>query len=322
MEYNFTFYNPTTGSLQSVVGLVEEVYEDQIKIKYLESDNNKSNKSMNNNKDCICMLNPPSKSEYSDIKVLFIPIMNIVSVTHANICPNTKPEKNKKGGIHVMLLGISATTVKAIIIKLAFFDDNIEEAVKYVDLKVDGVYDLTYESNGVVYESRAKVIRIEEVPGDNHPCKPGKGFVREHVGCHNSIYIDNCKDHCSKDEFMQSPPVKKVKIVVDTSETFSGRFENIMLDKIRDCKFIAMDNSGEDEDDMDNTVTENNKPNNNHCGNHHNDNSCSCNKPEVFRYNYDNTYNATVIGDKVTLSIKGEKTTLSLEDLIKYYLGV
>ena len=35
MEYDFKFYDPTYMKLYSITGLVEDVYEDQIKVKYI-----------------------------------------------------------------------------------------------------------------------------------------------------------------------------------------------------------------------------------------------------------------------------------------------
>jgi hypothetical protein len=304
MEYNITYYNPDVGALYSITGLVEEVYEDQIKVKYLRNIVQKENVNKNNNtSSCSCMLNPPDTSKYDNQTILFIPIMNIVSVTHVEVEVN-KPSKNN-GGIHVMLLGISATMVKAIVIKLAFFNDNIEEAIKYVDLEVDNIYDLAYESNGTIFESRVKIVSIEEVIGDNHPCKPGKGYVREHIGCHNSVYTDH--EDCSKSNFMQSPPVKKVKIVVDTSETFSGRYETIMLDRIRDCKLIGVD------ENVDTDIGSNNS----------NSNNCNCMHDKPTKYHYEDACtSATLIGGNVELCINGEKSTITVDDMIKYYLGI
>lgn len=299
MEYHFSFYDANYGFIRSIVGFVDELYDDQIKVKYISED--KHSREDRKNPPCECLLTPDESisRKYNEPIVYFIPICNITEVKYTiNNKPDTRPEED----VRVMLLGISATMVKAIVIRMEFFDDSIEDAIKYVDLEANGIYDITYESNdGAIYESRVKVIRIEE-DGHNNDCKPGKGYVREHVGTHNSIYTSSAN---SKNDFMNNPPMKKVKIIVDTSETFTGRYEVIMLDTIRDCILVeAPDNAGPSLPPPINP------------DDHHN------NKCNSYIYTYENKYKAVVNGDKVCISVKGEDTNMSLNELIKFYLGV
>ena len=210
---------------------------------------------------------------------------------------------------------------------MAFFEDNFEETVKLVDLETGNIYDLVYESNdGSIYESRAKVVSIEEV-SDDTCCKPGKGYVREHVGCHNSVYI-NCE--CSKDEFMQDPPVKKIRIIVDTSETYNGQYESIMLDTIRDCTLIeegTNDEVVEDTSDYCNCCTyktTNCTPDS--CGHYIQTevtNKCNCCTNKNSTYNYDNT-SVTISGNKVCITNNEDGITseTDMDSILKYYLGI
>lgn len=363
LEYSIKFYDANTGTLHSIVCLVEDVYEDQIKVKYLKNNTTssstasttancskchnlscKANANYNTTSatvgtgampTCGCILNPPDVSKYEGPVTLFIPIMNIVSVAYVVSSNNTEnnKEETEDGGLYIMLLGISATTLRAIVIRMAFFEDNLNEAVKFVDLKADGVYDLTYEAaDGAIYETRVKVKEIEEID-DGVPCKPGKGYVREHTGFGHGVYSNS--ECCSKDEFMIQKPVKKVRIVVDTSEDFHGRYEAIMLDAIRDCILVYDPEVDQSEDD----VTEKSycdccehKTSHCHpdyCGHfvptvHSPQYSCKPNGivPNTYVYTYDNMYKATVTGEKVQLNVKGEKTNITLDALIKYYLGV
>ena len=187
---------------------------------------------------CNCILNPPLNTDYDEPLVYFIPIANIIDIKYIG---TQNDNKNKREDVHVMLLGISATMVKAIVLRLEFFDDAINDAVKYVEMKAGNIYDIAYEDkDGTIYESRAKVIRIEEDPDGCECCKPGKGFVRENVGGNNIIYTSCCHH---KNDFIQEPPVPLVKIIVDTSEDFSGRYETILLHEIRDCTLVS-DESG------------------------------------------------------------------------------
>lgn len=353
MEYKFNFYNPNTGKMHSITALVEDVYEDQIKVKYLKNNtssnslkpnceacintNCTSNKNYDYNKalastadampSCGCILNPPDVSKYEGPSILFIPIANIVSVSYVISSNNSNNNENKNGGLYLMLLGVSATTIRAIIIRMAFFEDNLEEAVKYVDLKTGGIYDLTYEArDGAIYESRVKIMSIEDVH-NGKPCKPGNGYVREHVGFNNGVYI-NCN---KKDEFMNQPPVKKIKIIVDTSETFNGRYEAIMLDAIRDCTLVYDPSS--DIEDNDNNIDYCNRCDHktphchpDYCGHYipmFKPNGCKPEPPaKTYCYTYDNMYKATVTGEKVSLNVKGKHVDINLDTLIKYYLGV
>lgn len=329
MEYDFTFYDTSYMKLYSVTGLVEDVYEDQIKIKYIKNNTTSSNNTvtMNGMPNCNCILHTPDLSKYEGPAIIFIPIANIVNIKYKWVANNTSI--NDTTEVHVMLLGVSATAIKAIIIRMAFFEDSLEEAVKLVDLKANNIYDLTYESkDGAIYESRVKIISIEDAA--NTVCKPGAGFVREHVGCGNSVYTD-CS--CSKDEFMSAPPVKKYKIVVDTSETFTGRYETIMLDAIRDCTLVYDASSESSNEDNTNTnyclhcdhKTHNCNPNNcshflpppikPNCG-------CEAAIPQTYIYNYNNMYKAVVSGDRVCITAEGNTTEMNLEALVKYYLGV
>lgn len=332
MEYDLTFFDSTHAKLYTITALVEDVYEDQIKVKYLK--NNNCKKCSNNTTssittaqgmpNCSCILNPPDLSKYEGPTTFFIPIMNILNVRY-RWTPNNN--HNDTSEVRVMLLGISATAVKAIIIRMAFFEDNLEEAVKLVDLKAGNIYDITYESNdGATYESRVKVMNIEECP--DTPCKPGKGYVREHVGCGNSVYT-NCA--CSKDEFMSAPPMKKIRIIVDTSESFTGRYEAIMLDAIRDCTLVLeADGSDDEEFDKDYCDCCEHKTagcNHHDCGHylppHHNHNHGGCGSTMTYTYQYHHgACKAVITGDKVKITSCGKTCDINLEDLVKYYLGV
>lgn len=339
MEYQFVFYDANYGTLRSMIALVTNVYEDQIKVKYIQNRNTdtlncaccekknickKSNDMINQPPmpTCNCILNPPDVSKYDEPITYFIPIRNLINVKYVKSDNPIKPDK--KEGIKVMLLGISATMVKSIIIRLDFFDDSIEDAVKYVEMQVGNIYDIAFEEHGVTYESRVKIIKIEEIT-DECQCKPGKGVVREYVGMDNSVY-HKC---CHKDEFMQQPPVKRVKITVDTSEDFSGRYETIMLDSIRDCTLVANADGSEPTTPSkpisccDGCIYKTDTCDHSICGHYIPPKpSCGCN-PMTYNYSYNNgATKATVEGEKITLLVDGEKSEIDINTLLKYYLGV
>ena len=350
MEYQFTFFDVNIGSKRTITGLVTKVYEDQIRVKYIEDKNdtvdcsNCGNKACKNNTtnnknntvspmpSCNCILNPDASrvAKYEDPKIFFIPIQNIIDARYIRNASDAT-ENNNEGEIKVMLLGISATMAKAIIIRLEFFDDQIEEAVKYVDLKADNIYDIAYETNdGTIYETRAKVIKIEEVD-DVHPGTSCRGFVREHVGVHSSSYTSCACTNNSKVDFIGDPPVSKVRIIVDTSEDLHGRYESIMLHAIRDCKLVTdagVDDPFIEYDCCNKCIhkTETCDPNNcQYClpPKKPTNNGCNCVGDAVtFTYSFDNKYKVDVTGEKIIVNVRGVEKETSLEEIVKFYLGV
>ena len=254
MEYKFSFYDSTYGIHKIVTGLVMNVYEDQIKIKCIDSkkdmvDCNKCHNKNNCVRErnhilppmpiCNCILNPPDMFKYKDPDIYFIPVQNIMDVSYIQNTNNHEMIKPKKG-TKVMLLGISATVVKAIILKLEFFDDNAEEAVKYVEIEKDKTYDFVHECHGSILECRGRVVSIEEDCECDNNATISNSIVRENIGFDNNVYLSH-----NKDRFMKEPPVRKIKIIVDISESFNGDLEVIVLDSIKDCTLV--------EDDANNT---------------------------------------------------------------------
>ena len=339
MEYEVVYYDAELGSVKSLIGLVMSVCEDSIKIKYSTKENSSSstqcgqnnfnynscNNAKSNNREpmpsCGCILNPPdNSSKYEDIVTTFIPVQNIISISYkksqiTNTNYNSKPEEE----VRVMILGISATAVKSIIIRLKFFDDCIEDAVKYVDLAVGGIYDIAFENprdNNTIYEFRGKLESIEEYYTDD-PCKPGRGFVRQSVCMNNSISNTHCSGS-DKQDFMNSPPAKQVKLIFDTSEDFSGRYEYILLTNIRDCTQVRSpieDNIGNN-CDRDERYCHNCKHMKHGCNIH----SCGhYNSCKVYRVG---KYNVHVNGDKITIDSDTMNDEITMNDLLKFYLGV
>lgn len=350
MEYKFRFYDANYGTIRSVTGLVTTVYSDQICIKVLNSSADKVYCAYCNNRDncskaqtskltselpmptCNCILNPPDVSKYDDPEKIYILIQNILNVEYVKSDSTCNEDTSKEEEVKVMLLGISATTVKAIIVRLEFFDDSMDEALKYVDLAVGGIYNIAYECyDKTIYETIAKVVSIEEVP--EQVCQTGKGYVRENVGMNNAVYTRSSCCSTSKDEFMTAPPVKKIKLVVDTSEDFHGRYESIMLDAIRDVELIqAPDQELSEVPEKDpNTSCEGcpyrtcnccpdtcghtkplpPKPN------------CDCGDTSYYTFAFRDGSKAAVTGQDVEIVTPGGKLIeMSLKELFEFYLGI
>lgn len=334
MEYIIKYYDTKLGVIKNLTGLVKAVYgkeqgvEPCIWFKYREDSEsctvdckscNRACSSKSNAKSipiCNCVLNPPSTDKYKDPIVEYIPIRNILDIrfNRENMSPNGEPKRER--GTRVMILGISATVVQAIVIHLEFFDDCLEDAVKYVDLKVGNVYDVAYLSkrDDTIYEIRGKLESIQEYIDE--PTKNGKGFVRETTGFGNGVISTKT----NKRDFMDAPPVKKIKLIFDTSEDFTGCYTTITLDSIRDCKFVS---GVGDADNNENTTSV--------CACcSHNDGTC---KPSTCGHFKPNTkpegkcymigdYKVLVDGDKIMVDSKDKKFDLDMSEVLKFYLGI
>ena len=323
MEYIIKYHDTKLGIIKNLTGLVEAVYgesegvEPCILFKYREDSKfctedcklcNRTCSRKINSKSipiCNCVLNPPKSDKYTNPVVEHIPVRNILDIKYNRENMSPMEEVKRKGGTRVMILGISATTIQAIVIHLEFFDDCLENAVKYVDLKVGNIYDVTYFSkrDKTIYEIRGKLESIQEFTDE--PAKNGKGFVRETVGCCNGIISSKI----NKKDFMEAPPVKRVKLIFDTSENFCGEYNTILLDDIRDCSLIT----GDDVSNIGNNSTDDIEVNNQCSCRHYDDNTKS--------YIFDN-YKVLIDGDKVTIDGNGDKLNIDMSELIKFYLGI
>ena len=227
LEYVFRYIDPDDGNMVSIKATALTFYKDCIKVKCIEK--MLSRMQFNNcHSFSGCMCTPIVNSKNDETDILFIPIANIIDIKIL--------DKNDEE-VRVMILGISAEIVKAIIVNMSIFDDRLENAVKKVTLEVGKTYDISYIKNNTIYDCTGKIVLIEEDHNDtiaNNHC----GHVREHVRDSDSHYIEF--DDMSKEEFMSAQPVRRVKIVVDTSEMFNGDHEIILLDSIRDCTLINM----------------------------------------------------------------------------------
>ena len=373
-EYVVTFYDSNYGAVRSVTGLVVGMWDDQIKLRYVNEECDQIQCCTCADIDCAykrglagsgmasaaymptcnCTKNTNGITKYNNLSVVYIPTSNIITVStpagsqdscNCNGGCKEPPKPDPKESEHkVMVLGISASVVRAIVVHLEFIDDSIEEALKYVDLKVGNTYDISYESNKThgchdhqtIYEIRGKLVKIEEVNFDNDKdcqCRNGKGFVRENVGLDGSVYTCCYKN---KEEFLKAPPIGGIKLVFDTSETFYGRYETIMISSIRDCALVSEGNQDAPEDDANtNNGACDNCPHktptcNPYCCPHcappvappaHDCNNCHKDFHRVYDYKED-MIKAEINGDTVSVMHKGVAHEVSLEEVMRVYLGI
>lgn len=228
LEYAFKYMEPDTGNMVSIKAIAIDFFKDCIKVKCIErlQEQNSVFNNCHMHMGCQCIENYTVKNDETDI--LFIPTANIINIKE---CLYDK--RNKE--VRVLILGISAEIVKAIVINMSIFDDRYEDAVKKITLEAGKIYDISYMENNTIYNCTGKIVHIEE--DDNSVINtPPCCHVREHVRNCDSYYMGF--DDVSKEEFMNANPVNRVKIIMDTSEMFSGDYETIFLDSIRDCTLV------------------------------------------------------------------------------------
>lgn len=247
-EYTINFFDAESGGRKTLTGLVMEVFGDDktnqyILFKYKESKDNKKQILVG---DCGCILNNPSGA-YDDHPVKSIPTQNIFDIQYGPNSPFQQPCECEdesdcccKGGWTTVLLGIDATVIKAVTINLKLLDDQCDNAVKLIEMKQNGIYEIAYCKPGTstVYEFTGRLTAIE--PLDDQIVGENTGIV--HCNCHNSnenvgiagsIYTSSGY-HCDYDHFMtDAGPWTDVKLTFDTSELADGDLEYINLSWIR-----------------------------------------------------------------------------------------
>lgn len=225
-EYIFKYMEPDKGNVVSIKAIAIDFYKDCLKVKRIDILPERYN-SCNMVTECCCA--PINVQRCDDTDILFIPIANIIDIKSLD-------DKKHNREVKVLILGISAEIVKAIIINMSIFDDKYENAVKQITLEAGKTYDISYMMNNTIYNCTGKIVRIEEDDDNTNVSSPSCCHVREHIRDCNSSYIGF--DDVSKEEFMNANPVKRVRITMDTSEMFDGGYETILLGSIIDCTLI------------------------------------------------------------------------------------
>ena len=264
-EYKVCYYDLETNCRKTITGLVEELNSQYITMKTL----NTSNSSTDEDADisvtrglpsCGCILNKPDESKYNIVTIVNIPISNITDAAYVQGGTNPVPKKPKKG-VKVVLLGISAEIVRAVVINLKMINDDCEcgEAVRDVNLKSGNIYTIAYFSSKdkALYEFDGKLVAIHETT--TPPSTDSVVRQTEQCGLNNSIYNTKCVCDPSNsvvDDYLEAEGLENdIMLTFDISSDFSGEFQSIMLSWIRECKLIKEnpdDPSGPDDPDCDN----------------------------------------------------------------------
>lgn len=197
---------------------------------------------------------------YANIKR--IPIANIQDAV--DITPTKSPLEGDD--YRFMLLGISATKVRSLIINLKMINDNeMDEAVKEVSLIVGHKYKVCYNNDGTLNQLDGTLTGMLEVSkdvlADNYD--PNAGFVRESCSCcakdcpypeYNKYYLsdnpcEECPINCveeeisfynntyARDQFLSLPEhlIADVLLTFDvsTDDDTEPVYKKILLSQIR-----------------------------------------------------------------------------------------
>lgn len=256
-EYAIDFFDYSIGRTNKIIGRVDSINGDNsnqmsqsLTVTYLLKPNtniNDENISVTRGPICGCQ-HKPDQDKYNTTATVTIPISNITDVNYTGKNP-IDPSKPPKEGVEVVLLGISAEMVRAVAINLKMIDDNADNAVKDIFMKVGGVYNIAYMDpiEKSMYEIQGRLLAINETNNNVSNCNSiVRQPVNEQYGLNNSIYSAGCKCECGstdKDNFMNSDSIdREVLLTMDCSMDFSGHYHTVKLSTIRDCSVV--DESG------------------------------------------------------------------------------
>ena len=318
-EYTIDFFNYGTGKKDKITGRVDAINGDNsnqmsqsLTVTYLikpDGSNNDDTIGVTRGPICGCQ-NKPNADKYNTTATVTIPISNITDVCYTGSNP-IDPENKPKKGVEVVLLGISAEMVRAVIINLKMIDDACDEAVKDIYMKVGGIYNIAYMDpvEKTMYEIQGRLLAINETNNNVSNCNSVvRQTVNEQCGLNNSIYNAGCNcescNNSDKDNFITSDTIEKeVLLTMDCSMDFSGHYHTVKLSTIRDCTVV--DESGV----IDNTGNSSN------CG-------CDCNtEPIILK-----SGNTKVTIDPKTQNVAYSGGTCSfgnitLQELVDFYFG-
>lgn len=321
-EYCIRYFDLNTGCTKTITGLVESITGDNsnttgqyITVKYYDTTASTTSDDADVSvikglPKCGCIFNKPSDDKYNTPVSVDIPISNITDISYAVGQPTPCPVPPKKGVI-VVLLGISAEILRAVVINLKLIDDGgscAEEAVRDVNLKVGNIYTIAYFSsnNKAMYEFDGKLVSIQET--DQAPST--NSIVRatnEQYGLNNSIYNSNCTcvSTDDADQYICANALEKdVLLTFDTSTDFSGEYLTIALSWIRDCVPIA---EYPDVDEPSTGTGDNDDP------------TCTCGPIEMA--SGETAISINPMTGEVEYTKDNIKNTITLQEIMDFYFG-
>lgn len=233
--YKITYYDSCIQSQRTITGLVTGVSEETIAVSVTVAMDSAGNV-------CLCT-NRDRLAGYVSTTMYYVPITNISSILLVDPSRPTPDIPNERCEEFVSILGISSTIIKAIIVRLKIFNDDVHHSATPIDMVVNGQYHVVYTKDNSIFELNGRLIAIEEIPVFGNESMD-TGYVRpdsnkEVVGAHGNIYDPNYFYNLPK----CNPDGDRIRLVFDTSKDFVKLTDCVMLKDIRNVIPIG-DNCG------------------------------------------------------------------------------
>ena len=228
--YKITYYDSSIQNVRTVTGKVTGISTETIAMEVITVLDEAGNICLCNNRTML--------AGYLSAEYFYIPVQNISSIQEINpydTGSSTKPTERSEQ--FVAILGISSQVIRAVIVRLTIFEDNVQHTATPVDMEVGRSYHVVYAKENTVYELDGRLIRIEEVPlngSESLECgyvRPDNQVVGQNGNIYDSRYFYNLPPY--------NPDGDRIKFVFDTSKDFVGMYDSVMLKDIRDVKLTG-----------------------------------------------------------------------------------
>ena len=233
--YKITYYDSAIQNVRTITGMVSGVNTSIIAVEVVTVLDAAGNI-------CLCT-NRDKLAGYLSAEYFYVPVQNISKIEAIDpyATSDTTPTPSERSEEFVSILGISSTVIRAVIVRLKIFQDDVQHTVIPVDMVVGNSYHVTFAKNNSVYELEGRLIRIEEIGlygNETAEC----GYVRQDssndqvVGAGNNTYDPNYFYSLPK----YNPDGVKIRFIFDTSRDFVQRFDTVMLGDIRNVHPIGL----------------------------------------------------------------------------------
>lgn len=230
--YKVTYFNPDRQIYETISGMVTGISDKYIAMEAIIFREGMETACVCDNRDFLTSI---LSGKTFHIIVSNIKAINAIDTRPPEPVPPPIPKERRVEFVSV--LGISSTIVRAIIVRLRIYGDDVRHTVTDVNMEVGHSYRVSYCSHDrdhTMYEIEGRLIRIEEIGqfGDEPPCD---GYVRpdiyppEEVGNSGNIYDPNYYYSLDK----HNPDAHRIKFVFDTSKAFEYYHDHVMLADIR-----------------------------------------------------------------------------------------
>ena len=225
-SYTITFYDAWTQKYVTATGTISGISTEAIAlytVTVIDEDGNL----------CLCSKRD-NLSGYIGTETYHIPINNIAKIQEYSENTPSVPQ-TERSETFVQVLGISSRVIRAIIVHLKIFNDDVQHTCTSVDMEVGRSYHITYckEKDHTVYEITGRLIQIKELPQFGNE-SPESGYVRpdnddQVVGMNGNIYDPRYFHALPK----YNPDGDRIQFVFDTSKDFQRLYDTVLLKEIR-----------------------------------------------------------------------------------------